>query len=105
LRISQSNVMIEDTVLADGPAKAIYSSGTCDLAIRRSLITRMITGPELSNGISLLIEDSNIQEILPIYRESNEPAPDDEDCLYVHNSAGRHVLVRRSVYAHCGDDV
>ncbi|MGV3531973.1 MAG: CotH kinase family protein, partial [Chthoniobacteraceae bacterium] len=105
LRLAQSNLTLEDTVLSDGPAKAIYSSGTCDLVIRRSLINRMITGPELENGISLLIEDSNIQEILPIFRESNAAAPDDEDCLYVHNTAGRPVLVRRSVFALCGDDV
>ncbi|MHA3773525.1 lamin tail domain-containing protein [Verrucomicrobiota bacterium sgz303538] len=105
LRVSNSSVTIDDTVLADGSAKAIYSSGTCNFTIRRSLITRMVTGPELEDGASLLMEDSNIQLILPDYRDSSSPAPDDEDCLYVHNSTGRPVTVRRCVFARCGDDV
>jgi hypothetical protein len=104
LRLTGSNVTLLDSVLADGPAKAIYSSGTCDLVIQRSLINRMITGPELEDGTSLLIEDSNIQEILPFFRESNAAAPDDEDCLYVHNGTGRPVNIRRCVFARCGDD-
>lgn len=105
IRLTGSSLNLDDSVLADGPAKAIYSSGTCDLNIRRSLIERMITGPELENGVALLVEDSNIQRILPDYRESNANAPDDEDCLYVHNDAGRSVIIRRSVFARCGDDV
>ncbi|MES2569265.1 MAG: hypothetical protein V4710_04320, partial [Verrucomicrobiota bacterium] len=104
LRMASSNVTLNDTVIADGPAKAIYSSGTCNLVIERSLLTRLITGPELENGCSLLLEDSNIQLILPDYREENASAPDDEDCLYVHNDSGRPVTVRRSVFARCGDD-
>jgi hypothetical protein len=105
LRLANSTLTLEDSVLSDGPAKAMYSTGTCDIVIRRSLITRMITGPELSDGAALLVEDSNIQQILPDYRESNSPAPDDEDCLYVHNTAGRPVVIRRSVLARCGDDL
>ena len=105
IRLTGSSLNFDDSVMADGPAKAIYTSGTLDLNIRRSLIERMITGPELENNAALLIEDSNIQRILPDYRESNAPNPDDEDCLYVHNSAGRPVVMRRSVFARCGDDV
>ena len=105
LRLATSNVSLLDSVLADGPAKAIYTSGTCDLVIQRSLIERMITGPEIEDGASLLCEDSNIQRILPDYRESNDALSNDEDCLYVHNAPGRSVVVRRSVFARCGDDV
>lgn len=105
IRLTGSSLNFDDSVLADGPAKAIYSSGTLDLNIRRSLIERMITGPELGDGCALLIEDSNIQRTLPDYRESNAPTPDDEDCLYVHNGSGRSVVIRRAVFARCGDDV
>ncbi len=105
VRLATTNLSLLDSVLADGPAKAIYSSGTCNLVIQRSMIERMITGPELEDGISLLIEDSDIHRILPDYRESNSNVPDDEDCLYVHNSTGRSVIIRRSVFARCGDDV
>jgi hypothetical protein len=105
IRLSGASVTLDHSVLTNGPAKAMYSSGTCDVVIRNSLISQMITGPELGDGCSLLIEDSNIQEILPDYRESNAAAPDDEDCLYVHNNAGRSVVVRRAVFALCGDDV
>lgn len=105
LRLSGSSVTMEDCTLGDSPGKAAYTSGTCDLTVRRSLITRTITGPELEDGCSLLVEDSNLQLMLPEFRESNSPAPDDEDCLYVHNSTGRPVVVRRSVFARCGDDL
>jgi hypothetical protein len=105
LRLASSTVTLLDSALADGPAKAIYSSGNCNLTIQRSLIERMITGPELEDGCALLIEDSNIQRILPDFRESNSAAPDDEDCMYVHNGSGRSVVMRRSVFARCGDDV
>ena len=74
LRIAGSNVSLLDSTLADGPAKALYTSGTCNLLIQRSLIERMITGPELEDGCSLLCEDSNIQRILPDFRESNDAA-------------------------------
>jgi hypothetical protein len=105
VRLTASNLSLLDCVLADGPAKAIYSSGLCDLVLRRTLIERMITGPELGDGAALLCEDTNIQQILPHFRESNASVPDDEDCLYVHNNSGRSVIIRRSVFALCGDDV
>ena len=105
IRLASSALTFENCVLGDSPAKAIYTSGTGRLTIRRSLITRTITGPELEDGCSLLLEDSNIQEILPNARESDSPAPDDEDCLYVHNTTGVPIIVRRSVLARCGDDV
>jgi hypothetical protein len=105
LRLNSSNLTVNDSVISDGPAKALYSSGTCDLVLQRSLITRMITGPELENGCSFLAEDSNIQLILPDYRESNSAAPDDEDCLYIHNGSGRPVNVRRCAFVRCGDDI
>lgn len=104
-RLNNSSLSLIDSAMGDAPAKALYSQGACDLIVRRSLLARMITGPELEDGASLLMEDSNIQEILPNYRESNAAAPDDEDCLYVHNNSGRPVNVRRSVLARCGDDV
>jgi hypothetical protein len=105
LRLTGSNLTLNDSVLADGPAKAVYSTGTCDIALNRTLITRMITGPELEDGVSFVAEDSNIQLILPDYRESNASAPDDEDCLYIHNAVGRPVVVRRCAFVRCGDDV
>lgn len=105
LRLSTASVTLNDSVIADGPAKAMYSSGNCNIALNRTLITRMITGPELENGASFLAEDSNIQLILPDYRESNASAPDDEDCLYIHNDSGRPVTVRRCAFVRCGDDV
>ena len=105
IRLTGSSLDLNDSVLADGPAKAIYTSGTLDLNIRRSLIERMITGPELENNAALLVEDTNIQRILPDYREATSATPDDEDCMYIHNSAGRSVVMRRSVFARCGDDV
>ncbi len=107
IRMSNSSVSLLDTVLADGPAKAVYTEnfGVSALVIQRSLIERMITGPELEQNCSLLIEDSNIQRILPDYRESNSLPANDEDCLYVHNPTSLSVIVRRSVFARCGDDV
>jgi hypothetical protein len=105
LRLSNASLTLNDSVVSDGPAKAMYSSGTCNIVINRSLITRMITGPELENGASFIAEDSNIQLILPDYRESTSAAPDDEDCLYIHNGSGRPVAVRRCAFVRCGDDV
>jgi hypothetical protein len=105
LRLTGSSLTLNDSVVADGPAKAMYSSGTCNITLERSLITRMITGPELEDGSSFLAEDSNIQLILPDYRESNASAPDDEDCLYIHNAALRPIVVRRCAFVRCGDDV
>lgn len=105
LRVTGSTLTITDSAIADGPAKAIYTSGTCNLTIQRSLIERMVTGPEIEDGCAFLCEDSNIQRILPDYRESNANVPDDEDCMYVHNGTGRSVIMRRSVFSRCGDDV
>ncbi len=105
VRLTGSTVTFEDCSLGDSPAKAIYTTGLSSLTLRRTLIARTITGPELEDGTSLLIEDSNIQEILPHYRESDDPAPDDEDCLYVHNTSRNPIVVRRSVLARCGDDL
>ena len=105
IRLAGSQLTLEDCALGDSPAKAFYTSGTGSLTLRRSLIARTITGPELEDGCSLLIEDSNIQEILPNSRESDAPVPDDEDCLYVHNTTGLPIIVRRSVLARCGDDI
>jgi hypothetical protein len=105
VRVTGSTLTINDSAIADGPAKAIYTSGTCSLTLQRSLIERMVTGPELEDGCTLLCEDSNIQRILPDYRESNANVPDDEDCMYVHNGTSRSVIMRRSVFARCGDDV
>ncbi len=96
---------LRDCVIGESPGKAMFTSGTTDITIQRSLITHLITGPELQDGTSLLCEDTNIQEILPTYRESNDQVPDDEDCLYIHNGSGRSVIVSRCVFAMCGDDV
>lgn len=104
LQMVASSLNIQDCVIADGPAKALYTSAVSDLVIQRTLIERMITGPEVEDGCAVLIEDSNIQRTLPDYRESHSSAPDDEDCLYVHNSSTRSVILRRSVLARCGDD-
>ena len=103
--ITGSNVTLRDCVIGESPGKAMFTSGTTDITIQRSLITHTVTGPELQDGTSLLCEDTNIQEILPTYRESNNLVPDDEDCLYVHNASGRSIIVRRCVFARCGDDV
>ncbi len=105
LRLTGANITLNDCSIGDSPGKALYSSGTSDYTMKRSLMARMITGPETENNTAILVEDSNIQEILPNYRESNAPAPDDEDCFYVHNGAGRSVITRNTVFARCGDDV
>ncbi|MEO7318813.1 MAG: CotH kinase family protein, partial [Chthoniobacteraceae bacterium] len=99
LRLTGSSVALTDSVLADAPGKAIYTSGACSLTIQRSLIERMITGPEVEDGCTVLCEDTNIQRILPDYRESNAPLSDDEDCFYVHNSSGRSIVMNRCVFA------
>ncbi|MFN0125811.1 MAG: lamin tail domain-containing protein [Verrucomicrobiales bacterium] len=104
-RLSGSALTLLDSALGDAPGKALYSSGDCALTVRRSLMARLVTGPEVGDGCAVLVEDSNIQECLPVYRESNAPVPDDEDCFYVHNGLGRPMDFRRSVFARCGDDV
>lgn len=104
-RLNASSLTLNDCALGDSPGKALYSSGASALVMRRSLMARLVTGPETGDGCSVLVEDSNVQECLPHYRESNAPVPDDEDCFYVHNGSGRPVDFRRSVFARCGDDV
>ncbi len=105
LQLSNADATLTSCSLGDSPGKALYTTGASDVIIRNSLLARLVTGPEIGNGGSLLLEDSNIQECLPIHRESSDPTPDDEDCLYIHNSAGQPMLVQRSVLARCGDDV
>ncbi|MFN0127608.1 MAG: lamin tail domain-containing protein [Verrucomicrobiales bacterium] len=105
LRLAEASATLDDCVLSDAPGKAIFTEGIGSLVVRRSHLARCVTGPELGNGMSLLVEDSHFTHFLPEYRESDAPGPDDEDCLYVHNASGRPVVVRRSVLGRCGDDV
>jgi hypothetical protein len=104
-RLNGSALTLDDCAIGDSPGKALYSSGTCALTMRRSLMARLVTGPEVGDGCTVLVEDSNVQECLPNYRESNAPVPDDEDCFYVHNGSGRPMDFRRTVLARCGDDL
>lgn len=105
LRLTGSALTVTDSALGDAPGKALYTSGTSSFTMRRSLMARCITGPEVEDGCAVLVEDSNIQECLPLYRESNANVPDDEDCFYLHNGSGRPMDFRRTVFARCGDDV
>ncbi len=108
LRIAGASLSMHDCVLSDGPGKAIYTQGNGSLVIRRSHLARCVTGPELGDGMALLLEDSHLTHFLPEYRESDDPDPDDpddEDCLYIHNGSRRSVIIRGSVLARCGDDV
>ena len=59
-------------------------------------------GPEVE-AAGILIEDSNLTEMLAIYRR-NPAAQDDEDCIYILDSGGRPVTVRRTVFGICDDD-
>ena len=93
--------LIEDSVVADNPGKTMTNSGSPDITMRRSHFARGVMGPEL-DGAGLTIEDCSFTEMLPAYRESG--AADDEDCIYIHDSGGKPVNVRRSVFADCGDD-
>lgn len=103
--VTGSSLTLRDCVVGESPGKAMFTAGTTGITLQRSLILHTITGPELQDGTSLLCEDTNIQEILPTFRESNDLVPDDEDCLYIHNAPGRSVIVRRCAFAMCGDDV
>ena len=104
-RLTGSALTFNDSALGDSPGKALYSSGTCALTMQRSLMARLITGPEIEDNCTTLVEDSNIQECLPNYRESNANVPDDEDCFYAHNGSNSPMNFRRTVFARCGDDV
>ncbi|MGI8602785.1 MAG: hypothetical protein ACR2OZ_07265 [Verrucomicrobiales bacterium] len=101
LLLNNNVLTIDDCVLADGVGKTIANTGNPNLAIRRTQIARFTMGPEIG-GTTLLLEDSNITDMLPIYRERG--GPDDEDCIYIHSSGGRPVNLRRTVLANCGDD-
>ena len=105
LRLTGSSVSFIDSVLADNPGKAVYTSGTCSLTLTRALLERMITGPEVEDGCTVACTNTNIQRILPDYRESNAPLADDEDCFYVHNGGGASIVMNGCVFARCGDDV
>ena len=105
LRLTSSAVTVNDCVLADCPGKAVYTSGICSLTLQRSLIERMITGPEVEDGCTVSCVDTDVHRMLPDYRESNAPLADDEDCFYLHNDSGASVVMNRCVFAHCGDDV
>ena len=104
-RLQDSHLALDDCALGDSPAKGLLSSGACDLTMNRTLLARLITGPETGDGTSLVLTDCHIQDILPHFRESNDPTPDDEDALYVHNAPGRTALIQRCVFARCGDDL
>ena len=101
LLLATNTLTIEDCVLADAVGKTMANSGNPNLTIRRTHIARFTMGPELG-GTTLLIEDSNITEMLAIHRERG--AADDEDCIYIHDSGGRPVNLRRTVLAQCDDD-
>ncbi len=91
----------EDGVISDLSGKILTNSGSTTLVMRRSQFARCVMGPEI-DGSALTVEDSNFSDMLPIYRESG--GPDDEDNLYIHDSGGRPVNLRRSVFYNCGDD-
>lgn len=105
LRLSGAALTMEDCVVSDFPGKAIFTSGTSSVTLRRCHLARMVTGPETGDGCAVLIEDSHLTDALPIYREAANARPDDEDTLYLHNGAGRSVVVRGTVLARAGDDV
>ncbi len=91
----------EDGVISDLPGKTLTNSGNTTMTMRRSHFARSVMGPE-TDGSAITIEDSNFTEMLPVYRESG--AADDEDCIYIHDSGGRPVNLRRSVFSNSGDD-
>jgi len=98
---ANTSFTLEDSVVADNPGKTMTNSGSPNIAIRRSHLARGVMGPELDNA-TITLEDSNLTDMLPVYRESG--GPDDEDCIYIHDSGGRPVNLRRIVLANCGDD-
>ncbi len=91
----------DDGVIADLSGKTLTNTGNTSMVMRRSQFARCVMGPE-TDGSALTIEDCNFTDMLPAYRESG--APDDEDCIYIHDSGGRPVNLRRSVFANAGDD-
>ena len=91
----------DDGVIADLAGKTLINAGNTTMTMRRSQFTRCVMGPE-TDGSGVTIEDCNFTEMLPVFRESG--APDDEDNIYIHDSGGRPVNLRRSVFANSGDD-
>lgn len=91
----------DDGVVADLPGKILTNTGNTTMVMRRSQFARCVMGPE-TDGSGITIEDCNFSDMLPAYRESG--AADDEDCIYIHDSGGRPVNLRRSVFNNCGDD-
>ena len=91
----------EDGAITDLPGKTLTNTGNTTMTMRRSHFARCVMGPE-TDGSGITIEDCNFSEMLAVYRESG--APDDEDNIYIHDSGGRPVNLRRSVFANCGDD-
>jgi len=96
-----ANWTFEDGVVADLVGKTLTNSGNVSMTMRRSQFARCVMGPE-TDGSAILIEDSNFSEMLASYRESG--GPDDEDNIYIHDSGGRPVVLRGSVFSNCGDD-
>ncbi len=91
----------DDGAITDLPGKTLTNSGNTTMTMRRSHFARCVMGPE-TDGSAITIEDSNFSEMLSIYRETG--AADDEDCIYIHDSGGRPVNLRRSVFSNAGDD-
>lgn len=91
----------DDGVVADVPGKTLTNSGNTTMTMRRSQFARCVMGPE-TDGSGITIEDCNFTDMLPAFRESG--SADDEDNIYIHNSGGRPVNLRRSVFGNAGDD-
>ncbi len=91
----------DDGVIADLPGKTLTNTGNTTMIMRRSQFARCVMGPE-TDGSAITIEDCNFDGMLPAYRESG--TPDDEDNIYISDSGGRPVMLRRSVFANCSDD-
>jgi hypothetical protein len=91
----------DDGVIADLPGKTLTNTGNTTMIMRRSQFARCVMGPE-TDGSGITIEDCNFDAMLPAYRETG--AADDEDNIYIHDSGGRPVNLRRSVFANCADD-
>lgn len=91
----------DDGVISDLSGKTLTNSGNTTQVYRRSHFARCVMGPE-TDGSGITIEDCNFSDMLPIYRETG--AADDEDNIYIHDSGGRPVNLRRSVFNNCGDD-
>ncbi len=96
-----ANWTFEDGAITDLSGKVLTNSGNTTMTMRRSVFGRSVMGPE-TDGSAITIEDSNFTDMLPIYREAG--AQDDEDCIYIHDSGGRPVNLRRSVFSKSGDD-